>query len=83
MYSKKEDVIQLTLTLKMTTAQVVETSVSVNNNVTVLFRTTFTRNYFLNDSLVQTFHINTFIHLHAKWAAGVEFPGKLFADLKN
>ena len=26
------DVIQLTLTLKMTTAQVVETSVSVNNN---------------------------------------------------
>ena len=32
MYSKKEDVIQLTLTLKMTTAQVVETSVTVNNN---------------------------------------------------
>ena len=26
------DVIQLTLTLKMTTAQVVETSVTVNNN---------------------------------------------------
>ena len=32
MYSKKEDVIQLTLTVKMTTAQVVETSVTVNNN---------------------------------------------------
>ena len=28
------DVIQLTLTLKMTTAQVVETSVTVNNNIT-------------------------------------------------
>ena len=35
------DVIQLTLTLKMTTAQVVKTSVTVNNNA-VLFRTTFT-----------------------------------------
>ena len=29
---KSNDVIQLTLTLKMTTAQVVETSVTVNNN---------------------------------------------------
>ena len=28
----RDDVIQLTLTLKMTTAQVVETSVTVNNN---------------------------------------------------
>ena len=36
------DVIQLTLTLKMTTAQVVETS------TTVLFRTTFTRTIMLN-----------------------------------
>ena len=30
------DVIQLTLTLKMTTAQVVETSVTVNNNSPIL-----------------------------------------------
>ena len=29
------DVIQLTLTLKMTTAQVVETSVTVNNNIPI------------------------------------------------
>ena len=29
------DVIQLTLTLKMTTAQVVETSVTVNNNSSI------------------------------------------------
>ena len=29
---RSTDVIQLTLTLKMTTAQVVETSVTVNNN---------------------------------------------------
>ena len=35
------DVIQLTLSLKMTTAQVVETSVTVNN--TVLFTTKFTQ----------------------------------------
>ena len=41
------DVIQLTLTLKMTTAQVVEMSVTVNNN-RVLFRTTFTWTIILN-----------------------------------
>ena len=40
--------IQLTLTLKMTTAQVVETSVTVNNNLTVLFRTTVTGTIKLN-----------------------------------
>ena len=34
---------QLTLTLKMTTAQVVETSVTVNNNSSSLVRTTLTR----------------------------------------
>ena len=32
MKTQSTDVIQLTLTLKMTTAQVVETSVTVNNN---------------------------------------------------
>ena len=32
MVSPSTDVIQLTLTLKMTTAQVVETAVTVNNN---------------------------------------------------
>ena len=36
------DLIQLTLTLKMTTAQVVKKSVTVNN-ITVLFRTAFTQ----------------------------------------
>ena len=41
------DVIQLTLTLKMTTAQVLKTSVSVNLT-TVLFRTTVTRTFNLN-----------------------------------
>ena len=41
------DVIQLTLTLKMTTAQVVEMSVTVNNN-RVLFKTTFTWTIILN-----------------------------------
>ena len=35
------DVIQVTLTLKMTTAQVVETSVTVNNNSPI-------QDYFLN-----------------------------------
>ena len=54
------DVIQLTLTLKMTTAQVVETSTT-----TVLFRTTFTDDhtrptYETNDSWVQTFYGFTF-----------------------
>ena len=38
---------QLTLTLKMTTAQVVETLVTVNKN-RVLFKTTFTRAVILN-----------------------------------
>ena len=44
------DVMQLTLTLKMTTAQVVETSVTVLPflYVTVLLRTTFTRTIKLN-----------------------------------
>ena len=42
------DVIQLTLILEMTTAQVVETSVTVNNNSPSLFRTTFTRTIILN-----------------------------------
>ena len=37
---------RVTLTLKMTTAQAVETSVTVNK--TVLFRTTFTRTIILN-----------------------------------
>ena len=41
------DVIQLTLTLKMTTAEVVEMSVTVNNN-RVLFKTTFTWTIILN-----------------------------------
>ena len=41
------DVIQLTLTLKMTTAQVVEMSATVNNN-RALFRTTFTWTIILN-----------------------------------
>ena len=36
------DVMQLTFTLKMTTAQVVETSVNVNNN-SPIFRTAFTQ----------------------------------------
>ena len=47
-YSKKNtitDVIQPTLTLKVTTAQVVETSVTVNDN---RLRTTFTRKIILN-----------------------------------
>ena len=54
------DVIQLTLTLKMTTAQVVETSVTVNNNspsysgLNSPGRSNPT--YFWNDSWVQTFH---------------------------
>ena len=53
-------VIQLTLTLKMTTAQVVETSVTVNNNWTVLFRTTFTRTIKLNLLLkCSIYYINT------------------------
>ena len=47
------DVIQLTLTLKMTTAQVVETSVTVKT--TVLFRTTFTRMIKLNLHLITCF----------------------------
>ena len=57
--------IQLTLTLKMTTAQVVEMSVTVNNNcplqdyvqspstTTVLFRTTFTRTIKLSSALIK------------------------------
>ena len=39
--------IQLTLTLKITTTQVVETSATVNNN-SPIFRTTFTRTINLN-----------------------------------
>ena len=42
------DVIQLTLTLKMITALVVETSVIVNNNSPIHARTTFTRTIILN-----------------------------------
>ena len=66
------DVIQLTLTLKMTTAQVVETSVIINNNVnspiqhyvhpddqaqpTLLF----------NDSWAQTFHSENEFNMKAR-----------------
>ena len=44
------DVIQLTLTLKMTTAQVVETSVTVNNNSPI-------QNYVHPDDQTQPFDI--------------------------
>ena len=42
------NVIQLTLTVKMTTAQVVETSAIVNKLTKVLFRTMFTWTIILN-----------------------------------
>ena len=53
------DVIQLTLTLKMTTAQVVETSVTVSNNSPIqdyVHPDDQTQPTFENDSWVQTFH---------------------------
>ena len=52
--------IQLTLTLKMTTVQVVETSVTVNNNSPVqhyIHPDGHTQRTYENDSWVQTFHI--------------------------
>jgi len=49
--------IQLTLTLKMTTAQVVKTSVTVNNSSPVQdYVHPDDQTYFWNDSWVQTFH---------------------------
>ena len=54
------DVIQLTLTLKMTTVQVVETSVTVNNNSPIqhyIHPDDHTQRTYENDSWVQTFHI--------------------------
>ena len=54
------DVIQLTLTLKMTTAQVVEMSVTVNNNSSIqdyIHPDDQTRPTFEMTPLVQTFHI--------------------------
>ena len=48
--------IQLTLTLKMTTAQVVETSVTVNNNSPIQDYVHPDSTYFWNDSWAQTFH---------------------------
>ena len=50
------DVIQLSLTLKMTTAQVVETSVTFNNNSPIQDYVHPDSTYFWNDSWVQTFH---------------------------
>ena len=51
MKTQSTDVIQLTLTLKMTTAQVVETSVTVNNNSPI-------QDYFhLDDQTQPTFEI--------------------------
>ena len=55
------DVIQLTLTLNMTTTQVVETSVTVNNNSP--FRTTFTR--MIKHNLLLKFFFGR-IYLHWK-----------------
>ena len=55
--------LQLTLTVKMTAAQVVETSVTVSNNSPIqdyVHPDDQTQNstYFWNDSWVQTFHNN-------------------------
>ena len=61
-YRLSTDVIQLTLTLKMTTAQVVEKSVTVNNNSPIqdyVHPDNHTRpTYLWNDSWVQTNHYN-------------------------
>ena len=66
------DVIQLTLTLKMTTAQVVETSVTVNNNSPIqdyVHPDDQTQPTFWNDSWVQNFHNKININ--------VQFGGRL------
>ena len=52
------DVIQIALTLKITTAKVIETSVSHCQQQTVLFRTTFTRTIKLNLLLCDTLVLN-------------------------
>ena len=57
--------IQLTLTLKMTTAQVVETSVTVNNNSPIrdyVHPDDQTQPTFEYDSWVQTFHNSIILH---------------------
>ena len=57
------DVIQLTLTLKMTTARFVETSVTVNNNSPIQ---DYVQPHDRNDSWVQTFHKSFLVgHRHS------------------
>ena len=54
------DVIQLTLTLKMTTAQVVETSVTVNNNSPI-------QDYVHPDDQTQPFDKLQYCPLYRSW----------------
>ena len=66
------DVIQLTLTLKMTTAQVVETSVIINNNVNSPIQHYVHPNdqaqptLLFNDSWAQTLHSENEFNMKAK-----------------
>ena len=73
--------IQLTLTLKMTTAQVVETSVTVNNNLTVLFRTTVTGTIKLN--LLLTILYIMLIFIIEFWEVTITIAYWSAADMKS